>query len=281
MRPTYPSKSKMGKLLTLFISAFLGVWECFGQSAVDCNSVAVQDSLFEIYSKRARRFDWSQPEWDQTYDSLIAICPNIAEAYQEKGLPYVANGNLEKAFEYNNKAVELDPKRWTAYRGYLHCIYAKNYEKAIADFESAEKLAPYGFIQDHSYSFYLGLCYLEIGDYDKSEFFFMKDIETQRRGEGTNDIHFNTLLYLGILYYSINEFDKAEYYFKDCLRLYEQHPMANYYMAKTLKIIGNKQQEFYFEKAKQYILEGYKINEPNSLYVNYPRQITLLDIEKR
>ncbi|TDE16528.1 tetratricopeptide repeat protein [Dyadobacter psychrotolerans] len=269
----------MAKLLTLFISLSLVV--SVQAQSVDCSSKAVQDSLFEIYSKKARAYGFLHPGWDQTYDSLLAICPNIAEAYQEKGIPHVANGNYEKAYEYNNKAVELDPHRWTPYRGYLNCIYTKNYEKAITDFEAAEKLTPNAFILDHSFSFYIALSYMESGQYDKAETYFLKDIAQQKRGEGKNDIHFNSLLYFGILYYLMNEFDMAQKYLRDCLVLYPQQPMANYYMAMTLKVLGNNQKDIYFEKAKQYMLEGYRLNEPNSLYVNYPRQITMFEIEQR
>ncbi|WP_221390665.1 tetratricopeptide repeat protein [Dyadobacter sp. NIV53] len=253
----------------------------FAQNIFDCTSKSVQDSLFPIYSKKARKYTWDDPARELTYDSLLAICPDIAEAYQEKGIPYLANGNFEKALQNNDKAVELDPVRWTAYRGYLHCIYAKNYEKAIADFETAEILTPHSFIQDHSFSFYIALSYMELGNYSKAESYFLKDIAQQSRGEAMNDIHFNSLLYFGILYYLMNEFDKAEMYLRDCLRLYEQHPMANYYMAMTFKVTGNKQQDLYFEKAKQFMQEGYKMNEPHTFNVNYPRQITMSDIEKR
>lgn len=277
----YLSISEMRKWSISFFGMLIWSLTGFAQKSVDCNSKVIQDSLFNIYSKKARKFKWNEPGRNQTYDSLLAICPNISEAYQEKGLPYLMNGNLEKAFEYNNKAVELDPVRWTAYRGYLHCIYAKNYEKAIIDLEAAEKLTPNAFIQDHTFSFYTALSYMELGNYDKAEKYFLKDIAQQKRGEGKNDIHFNSLLYFGIMYYLMNEFDKAEIYLRDCLQLYEQHPMANYYMAMILKITGNKQQNIYFEKAKQYMHEGYKMNEPNAFRVTYPRQITMQDIEKR
>lgn len=269
----------MVKLLTLFISLFL-VNEYVSAQNVDCSSKAVRDSLFELYSARAHQYSFLDDAYEMTYDSLLAICPNIAEAYQEKGQPYIANGNYQKAFEYNNRAVELDPERWTAYRGYLHFIYTKNYEKAIADFSEAEKLNPFGFIQDHSYAFFTAISYMELGEYDKAETYFLKDIAQQKRGEGKNDIHFNSLLYFGILYYLMNEFDQAANYLRDCLQLYEQHPVACYYLGLTLKITGNSQKSFYFERAKQYILEGYKLNEPYT-YVSFPRQITLYEIENQ
>jgi tetratricopeptide (TPR) repeat protein len=268
----------MVKSLTLSISLLL-VSSCIYAQHLDCSSEAVRDSLLELYSAKARQYSLLDDSYEMTYDSLLAICPNIAEAYQEKGRIYIATGNYQKVFEYNNKAVELDPARWTAYRGYLHCIYAKNYEKAVVDFVEAERLNPYGFIQDHSYAFFIALSHMELGQFDKAEAYFLKDIAQQKRGEGNNDIHFNTLLYFGILYHLMNEFDRAENYLRDCLQIYEQHPVANYYLGLTLKVTGNSQNRIYFEKAKQYILEGYKMNEPYT-FVSFLRQITLHEVEK-
>jgi tetratricopeptide (TPR) repeat protein len=269
----------MVKSLMLFINLLLLGGYTFAQD-VDCSSKAVQDSLFDLYSARAHKYSFLDDAWDMTYDSLLAICPNIAEAYQEKGHPYIANGDYQKAFEYINQAVALDPVRWTAYRGYLNCIYTRNYEKAVADFLEAARLAPTGYIQDHTYAFFIAISYMELGEYEKAEQYFLKDIGQQKGGGGRNDIHFNSLLYFGMLYYLMNEFDRAEVHLRDCLQLYEQHPMANYYMALILKVTGNSQKDIYFDKAKQYILEGYKMNEPYT-YVGFPRQITLYEVEQR
>jgi tetratricopeptide (TPR) repeat protein len=269
------------KLQMFLILIFANCLRCLAQKEIDCGSTSVQDSLFEVYSKRARAFGFEHPGWDQSYDSLLAICPNIAEAFQEKGLPHLFKGNLIKVFEYNDKAVELDPKRWTAYRGYLFCIYAKNYEKAIADFERASQLTPNGFIQDHTFWFFLALCYIELGNYEQAEGFLQKDIAQQKRGEGKNDPHFNSLLYLGIVYYLMSEYDKAEMWLRDCLQLYEQHPMANYYLGMTMKITGNSQQKLYFEKAKQYARDGYLLNEPNSASLTFPKQVSIQEMESQ
>jgi tetratricopeptide (TPR) repeat protein len=266
------------KLLILFITASSICGSAFAQSSINCSSRQVQDSLFQVYSRKAHAAGFDSPGWDQAYDNLLQICPNIAEAYQEKGLPHIARRNLEKVFEYNDQAVALDPQRWTAYRGYLHCLLAKNYEKAIADFEAAEKLTPNAFTMDHTFSFFTALSYMELGNYEKAETYFLKDIAQQKRGEGKNDIHYNTLLYFGIMYYLQNEMDKAESRLRECLQLYEQHPTANYYLAMIMKITGNKQAKSYFEKARQYMEEGYQINEPNTRFVPYPRQVTLADI---
>ncbi|KAA0992493.1 tetratricopeptide repeat protein [Dyadobacter aurulentus] len=249
-------------------------------SQPDCTSKAVQDSLFREFSKRADNYAIEDPARGQIYDSLISICPNISETYQEKALGFIASRDFEQLFANIDKAVELETNRWLPYRGYLHCILAKNYEKAIADFETAEQTMPHAFTMDHTFSFFIAMAYLGSGDLEKAEQYFLKDIATQKRGEGKNDIHYNTLLYFGITYYLANELDKAQEKFSECLQQYEQHPTANYYMGLVMKVTGNRQHQVYFQKSRQYLEEGYQINEPNSHYVPYPRQVTLADLDK-
>lgn len=246
----------------------------------DCSSRSVQDSLFHAYAHKARTFGLDSPGWDATFDTLLSICPNIAEAYQEKGIRQMFLGNFGKLIAYNDTAVALDPKRWLAYRGYLHCMLTRDYQKAITDLTAAEQLTPNAFTMDHTFSFFIALSHMEMGNYPEAEKYFLKDIAQQKRGEGRNDIHFNSLLYFGILYYLMNEFDQAELRLNECLQLYEMHPMANYYMAMIMKTTGNQHQNIYFEKALQAMQDGYALNEPNMRFAKFPRQITLEDIEK-
>lgn len=251
------------------------------QAQPDCTSQRVQDSLFHAYARKAHTFGPENPAWDATFDELLAICPNISEAYQEKGIRQMFLGNLPKMIAYNDTAVAMAPKRWLAYRGYLQCMLAKDYPKAITDLLAAEELTPNAFTMDHTFSFFIALSHMESGNYPEAEKYFLKDIAQQKRGEGRNDIHFNTLLYFGILYYLMNEFDQAERRLNECLQLYEMHPLANYYMAMTMKITGNQRQNAYFEKARQAMQDGYALNEPNMRFAKFPRQVTMEDIEKR
>jgi tetratricopeptide (TPR) repeat protein len=269
----------MAKLVVLFLF-FLNIeFYTYSQPAPDCASKSVQDSLIKVFSHRAHKLGVFDPGYITTLDSLIAICPNISEAYQEKAFPFLFNGQYAKAFELEDKAVELDPERWIGYRAYLYCIYSKNYEKSLADFAAAEKIAPIAHVMDHTYAYYFGLCYLETSALDKAETAFLKDIAEQKKGDSGNDVHFNSLFYLGMVYYEMREFELAEKYFKECLHLYDQYPEANFYMGKVLQITGNERSSFYFNKAHESYLEGYRINEPNSARIRYPRQITVAELE--
>lgn len=263
-------------LPALLISTLTPAW-----AQPDCSSQRVQDSLFHAYAHKAHTFGPEDAGWDATFDALLAVCPNIAEAYQEKGIRQMFLGNFGKVIAYNDTAVALDPKRWLAYRGYLHCMLTRDYQKAITDLTAAEQLTPNAFTMDHTFSFFIALSHMESGNYPEAEKYFLKDIAQQKRGEGRNDIHFNTLLYVGILYYLMNEFDQAELRLNECLQLYEMHPMANYYMAMTMKITGNQRQNVYFDKARQAVQDGYSLNEPNLRFARFPRLVTMDDIEKR
>ena len=252
----------------------------------DCTSIRVQDSLSEKYiDNGALKLPgaYNNPSWQLYCDSIIALCPNIAYAYRAKGIPYIKNGEYEKVFSLYEKMVELDPKAWTAYRGFCKCIFTKDYEGAILDFQKAQQLLPNGFEMDHTYLFFEGLCNLELGNYSQAEKNLMQDISIQTKGNSSNteDIHFNTLLYVGILYYEMKENEKAKDYLLKCLSRYKELPDANYYLALVYGREGNAElRNKYLQIAKETKSQGYGTNEDNVPYAYYPHQITLYEIEK-
>ncbi|MDQ2771894.1 MAG: hypothetical protein M3Y54_15505, partial [Bacteroidota bacterium] len=146
----------------------------------DCGSKAYQDSLVARYLDRgAHRISYLSPQWGQYCDSLIAACPNIAYAYQQKAMPLIKCGDYAKAFPLVNKAVELDANRWLAYRGFLKCIFSKDYLGAIADFQRVARLKPNGREMDHTYPFFEGICELELGHYQRAETALAHDMALQ------------------------------------------------------------------------------------------------------
>jgi tetratricopeptide (TPR) repeat protein len=244
----------------------------------------VRDSLIEKYlDKGAAKYSYNSPQWQLYCDSLIAICPNIAKAYQLKAIPYIKYGDYATAFLLEDKAVELEPKNYTAYRGFLKCIFTKDYEGAIIDFRKAQQLVPNSFEMDHTYPFYEGLCNLELGNYPLAEENFKKDIFIQTGGDlaKQNKIHFNTFFYIGVLYYEMNENEKAKENLQKCLAIYQSHPDANYYLGLLYKRDNNMELcNKYLHIAKAAKQKGYNINEDNIYYAYYPHQVTLHEINK-
>jgi tetratricopeptide (TPR) repeat protein len=283
----YLLKLKMVKSLLLSLSlvffAIPGIAQNteMKQGKCDCFSKTVRDSLIVKYlDSGAHKYWYTTPQWQIYCDSLIAICPNIAVAYQNKAIPFIKYGDYEKAFALEDKAVELEPRNYTAYRGFLKCIFTKDYEGSIIDFEKAQQLLPNSYEMDHTYFFYEGLCNLELGNYSKAEENLKKDIFIQTGGDTLKSAHFNSLYYLGVIYFEMKNYELANNNLLKCIKVYKEHPQANYYMAQIYKAKGNTELEYqYLLIAKKALEKGYEINEDNLYYSNYPHQVRLYEVE--
>lgn len=278
----------MGKLLISFLSSLCFLGQGCAQSTalrpLDCSSLRVQDSLIKKYiDEGADRLPnmYNDTAWQTYCDSVIALCPGIAEAYQRKAVPYIKNGEYEKALALYDITVQLAPKRYTGHRGFIKCLFTKDYEGAITDLQKAQALVPNGFDMDHSFKFYEGLCHLELGNYTVAEQNFKQDIQIQKSSDPKSPPHFNSLLYIGILYYEMGKNALAKENLLNCLKIYKQLPDANYYLALVFGREGNttKRKE-YLEIAQQSYRSGYRMNEDQLYYVNYPHQVKLYEIEQ-
>ena len=246
----------------------------------DCGSKQYQDSLIAKYLDRgAHTISYLSPKWALYCDSLIAACPNIAYAYQQKAMPLIKCGDYAKAFPLIDKAVALDAGRWLAYRGFLKCIFTKDYAGAITDFQRVAKLKPNGREMDHTYAFYEGLCEMETGNYKRAEAAFNHDMLLQRGTAGQGEIHFNSLCYAGLLAMKRKQYAQAQSYLEQCLKLYAQHPEANYYVALAYRAQGQEALAMQHLGASQRaLIGGYRLNEDNIFYANYPGQITEYEV---
>ena len=278
----------MGKSWPLFLSllALAQLGHCQQQPATtsvpagDCGSKAYQDSLVARFLDRgADRVSYLSPQWGKYCDSRIAACPNSAEAYQQKAMPLIKCGDFAKAFPLVDKAVSLDANRWLAYRGFLKCIFAKDYTGAITDFQRVAKLKPNGREMDHTYAFFEGTCELELGHYQLAEAAFARDMALQRGADGQGEIHFNTLWYAGVVAARLKQYAVAQTYLQQCLKAYPQHPEANYCLALTYRAQGQPAlAQQYLEAAQRALIGGYRLNEDNMFYANYPEQITEFEV---
>ena len=248
----------------------------------DCASRAYQDSLVARYLDRgAERVGYLSPQWAAYCDSVILRCPTIAQAYQLKAVPLIKGGQYEAAYALEDQAVRHDPQRWLAYRGFLKCIFSKDYEGALVDFRAVEKLKPNGREMDHTYSFFEGLCHLELGQLATAETDFQRDIQLQRGPNGGGGIHYNSLFYAGVACLEAKRYDQAGHYLRQCLGQYAKHPDANYYLALVCRAQGRSAEATaHLQTARAALAAGYRLNEDNMYYVNYPHQITAYEVEQ-
>lgn len=99
------------------------------------------------------------------YNMAIAINPDYAPGYNNRGFAYVGKGEYEQAIADFNKAIEIDPQFAMAYnnRGYVYSVKAE-YDQAISDSNRAIALNPKLVIAYNN----RGLAYLNKGEHEQA-----------------------------------------------------------------------------------------------------------------
>ncbi len=223
----------------------------------------------------AWKIRYFSPEYQLYLDSAIAINPNLAYLYQQKAMPYFKQGKCELGLKSLDRAVELDPQSYIDYRAFIKCIFARTYHESIQDFQTAKIIkGENGVVMDHTYDFYIGLCYLQLGDFSKSLYFLENSIDQAKKANGENWIHFLDLFYAGIATQELNRHQEAILYFDKALKNYPAFSDAKYYKALSLFRTGraNLAEEILTECEVDF-KKGYTINEDNAVYETYPYQI--------
>lgn len=235
-----------------------------------------QDSArAKAYLKKA----WQQPLFaatrDKLLDSALMIIPTHAYYWQQKSMPLYKAWKYELGKPYLDSAVKYDPGSWLGYAGVLTCIFQKSYKEALELFYRA-KANPKctGYIMDHPYNFYIGLCHLQLNHIDSSKYYIEGCVNETINKRGEDWVHPNHFFYQGIIQYEMGNYEQAITTFRKTVKLYKQFSDAYYYTAQCYMRMGKYADALEnAELASQYYKEGYSIREDNTLYEPFPYQI--------
>lgn len=188
-------------------------------------------------------------------------------------MPYFKRRKYSIGMQFLDKAVLYD-KHWLDYRAFIKCIFSKDYEGSEIDFQKAKSLNGNTYIMDHTYNFYISLCYLQTDRFKKAQQLLIYDIGQTEKQHDESWIHYLDLFYLGIVNYELQDFPAALKAFDKALAKYSNFSDAEYFKGKVLYLQG-KHKEGYelMKKAKADFEKGYTINEDNSIYEQYPYQV--------
>jgi tetratricopeptide (TPR) repeat protein len=188
------------KILNLFTLVFTAL-QIFGQTN-ESTSIRKkrQEAIVEQYVTNCAKtynYNYEMTEWQNCLDEGLKKDSTIAQLWQQKAMPYFKARKYEVGMQYIDKAVHYDQKEWQPYRAFIKCVFAKTYKDAIVDFEDCIKKNGNGYVMDHTYGFYIGLCYLQLNEYENAEKKFQEyndDIFKNRQGLQ----HPTALFYYGI-----------------------------------------------------------------------------------
>ena len=135
--------------------------DAFIRLAAGCNKSHQYDKAIKYYQHLAK-----------LYPDLEDVDKNIQITYREAGQYYgEQKGDLQKAFTYLNKALELDPQDVSTIR-LLGVAYGVSQQplKAIEYFTKVTQLKP-----DNANGWFdLGIAYMQIGDKEQGEAYIQK-----------------------------------------------------------------------------------------------------------
>ena len=267
---------KTQNLFIIFISIFFFNCDNKAESKIDEKLFSEKevDSITNSVMDKTSTLYLNSEERRAVLDSAITQYPNIAYFYQQRAMPLYKQDKDELGLPFLEKAAELNPVKYIDYMAFMKCIFSKNYKDAIVDFERALELNGESYVMDHSYYFYLGLCNLQLNEFEKAKVFFEKSIAQSVKEDGEEWIHFTDLMYLGIAQYELKDFNEAIKNFDKALILQPKFSDAKYYKAHSLAGIEE------FDKAKETLLEAKEdflnddiLYEDNTIYERYPYQV--------
>jgi tetratricopeptide (TPR) repeat protein len=239
-----------------------------------------QDAIIEEFvTNCAEKYNLVEemPERQNCLDEGLKKDNTIASLWQQKAMAYFVAGKYEIGKPFLDKAVFFDAKRCQPYRAYVKCIFAKTYRESLLDFEDCIKKFGNGYVMDHTYGFYMGLCYLQLNEFEKAEKILQEyndDIYKNRQQLQ----HPTALFYLGIAKYEQKKWQEAIAEFDKALRIYPNFSDAKYYKAICMSKLGTMEEATakLYNELKEDSKKGYTINEYNTLFEKYPYQLKSL-----
>jgi tetratricopeptide (TPR) repeat protein len=267
--------SKKNYIWLLVIFLLLSCNQKNEQTIMNKEQREIQNKIVEKYvTNCAEKYNYrfQMKEWQNCLDKGLEQDSTIAYLWQQKAMPYFKLRKYEVGMKFLDKAVYYNQKRWLDYRGFIKCIFVKNYKEAISDFEKCISLYGNNDVMDHSYNFYIALSYLQLNKFKKAEKILIEEIKEQKTKWA--EPNFLDVFYLGICYYEQENYKKAIDCFDDTLKQYKTFSDAKYYKSICLLKIGeDKKSREMYKEFKVDSENGYTISEGNSAYEPYPYQL--------
>tara|TARA_B100001109_G_scaffold224531_1_gene197496 strand:+ start:2026 stop:2838 length:813 start_codon:yes stop_codon:yes gene_type:complete len=235
-----------------------------------------KDQILETYlEKGAWQHHYLSKEWEEWIDKGLAKDSTIAYLWQQKALPYWKQKKYSQAINFYQKAVKYDEQRWLSRLAFLKCIFAKDFKNALLDFKKYKISYGSTYEQDHPIELYIGICYLQLNEFDKALVCLSANLEMQEQQFGKSWVPVLDYYYLGIAYYELSQFEEAIKQFNAILKEHPTFSDALFYKSLCLKYLGNKEKAIQLMAyGKEQFEAGNTFQEDSNKYESYPYQIT-------
>jgi tetratricopeptide (TPR) repeat protein len=265
----------MKKYSKSLLFGFILVLE-FAKSALsqEHKATPAQTKIIEKYLENgAFQFSYFSKEWQVCIDEGLKEDSTIGYLWQQKAMPLFKQRKYDYAMGFLDKAVFYDSS-WLSYRAFMKCIFSKTYAEALLDFKICRQKEPKGRVMDHTFDFYMALCYLQQNKFQDAEF-LLEGIITETRTQLGNDwVHHLELFYYGISLYESRNYPKAYLAFEEALKRFPQFSDAKFYFGRCQMRLQQVEKGLAtIKEAEEDYKKGFGINEDNAIYEVYPYQV--------
>lgn len=244
-------------------------------------AISKEDSVkVDYYWRQANAVRLFSQQRQQYLDSALAITPWRAYFWQQKAMPLSKQMKHDLAKPFLDSAVKYDPQRYAPYRAYTRCIFRRDYYDALQDFYYAKSLNGNSGVMDHPYDFFIGLCHLQLDNFDSARILVQQCIDYKTKQHGADWAHYLHWFYVGVTWYEQNNYDSAISCFDRSLALNHYLPEAKYYKGLCLSRKGQRKEALaLLYETDSLLKKGYFINEDNARYEVYPYQVRRFFLE--
>lgn len=168
--------------------------------------------------------------------------PNNADVHREIGVPYLKRGIASAFPHYYGKAADINPVSWLGWRGYLYLYFYRDYENALADFNLTDTITPnfVDYPQSTSVDFMRGICYLQLGKYEKALEYLDKFIDYETDLGNMKYIDTKAFIFKSIAYAQLGELEKAIASLNKGLTINKKLADLYFYLAQFQVQSGNR-----------------------------------------
>jgi tetratricopeptide (TPR) repeat protein len=212
------------------------------------------------------------------FDEAIKLCPNFDEAWMEKSVPYLKNGEFVAWKKLIDEAVRLNPNGHLGYRGWCRFQFLRDYHGAIRDLERLDSMRNYdiGYSVNGDYHLQiaLALCYKMIGQKEKA----IQIIEKQLAVPDYSIFAFD-YLHLGVLKLETGDIDGAIAALNKEIAINDYLAETYYYLSLCYDKKGDSHNSIVFmEKAQDFYKKDFRRRDP---YTHPVDKIYRHDIEEK
>lgn len=252
----------------LFAISFTFILSC-KVPAQDNQTIEITDKLLDSLSI----YPQLTMQWDLYNKLFLEKYPDTHEAYTNRSVAYTKTGEHATGFAMLNRAVELAPILNLGYRAFVKLYMMHDYEGALRDCLRLDSLTAYAKpgVWGEDMDMVIGLCYLQLNDFQKARFRFTNSINRVTKEVGKEWNSPRVFLYLGITLMKEKAYSQAIQALDELIQLHPNYSEVYYYNAQcysSLKDLKNAQASL--EKCKQ-VFEKYGAEK--NPYFELPYQI--------